>query len=137
MAVTDQTVVGTVADAFNAHDLERLSALLHEDVMFRAPGRIEGEGRAACVEFYRRWFAEFPDARVDERATQSVDDVAVEEGTFVGTHTGVAPTGRPVALDYVQVLRLRDGKHASVELMFDRLLMLEQLGLAPETESGP
>jgi uncharacterized protein (TIGR02246 family) len=137
MAVTDQAVVETAADAFNAHDLERLSALLHEDVVFPAPGGIEGEGRAACVDFYRRWFAEFPDARVDVRTTQIVDDIAVEEGTFTGTHTGVAPTGRPVALDYVQVLRLRDGRHASVELMFDRLLMLEQLGLARETEWGP
>jgi hypothetical protein len=72
MAVTDHSVVETVADTFNAHDLERLSALLREDVMFRAPRGIEGEGRAA-----------------------------------------------------------------SVELMFDRLLMLEQLGLAPDTESGP
>jgi uncharacterized protein (TIGR02246 family) len=137
MAIADHAVVETAADAFNAHDLERLSALVHEDVVFRAPGGIEGEGRAAWLDFHRRWFAEFPDARVDVRTTQVVDDIAVEEGTFTGTHTGVAPTGRPVALDYVQVLHLRDGKHASVELMFDRLLMLEQLGLAPETESGP
>jgi ketosteroid isomerase-like protein len=137
MTVIDQAVVETAADAFNAHDLERLSALLHEDVAFRAPGGIQGEGRAACVDFYRRWFAEFPDARFDVRTTQIVDGIAVEEGTFIGTHTGVAPTGRPVALDYVQVLRLRDGKHVSVELMFDRLLMLEQLGLAQEAESGP
>jgi hypothetical protein len=79
MAVTDQAVVETAADAFNAHDLERLSALLHEDVVFRAPGGIEGEGRAACVDFYRRWFAEFPDARVDVHTTQIVDDIAVEE----------------------------------------------------------
>ena len=66
-------------------------------------------------------------------------DVAVEEGTFTGTHQGVLhgpagdvpPTGRPVAVDYIQVLRFRDGKHISFNLMFDRLLMLEQLGLLP------
>jgi hypothetical protein len=29
------------------------------------------------------------------------------------------------------VLRFRDGKHASFNLMFDRLMMLEQLGLVP------
>ena len=66
-------------------------------------------------------------------------DVAAEEGTFTGTHQGVLhspagdipPTGRPVALDYIQVLRYRDGKHVSFNLMFDRLLMLEQLGLIP------
>jgi ketosteroid isomerase-like protein len=66
-------------------------------------------------------------------------DVAVEEGTFTGTHRGVLhspagdipPTGQPVAVPYVQVLRFRDGQHISFNLMFDRLLMLEQLGLIP------
>ena len=43
----------------------------------------------------------------------------------------VAPTGRAVRLDYLQVLRFRDGRHVSFNLMFDRLLMLEQFGLVP------
>jgi ketosteroid isomerase-like protein len=43
----------------------------------------------------------------------------------------IPPTGRAVAVDYIQVLRFRDGKHTSFNLMFDRLLMLEQLGLVP------
>ena len=46
-----------------------------------------------------------------------------------GTHDGVAATGRSVCLDYVRVVEVRDGKHVSLDLMFDRLLMLEQLGL--------
>jgi hypothetical protein len=33
------------------------------------------------------------------------------------------------------VLRFRDGKHISFNLMFDRLLMLEQLGLIPSPTS--
>jgi ketosteroid isomerase-like protein len=43
----------------------------------------------------------------------------------------IPPTGRSVRLDYIQVLRFRNGKHVSFNLMFDRLLMLEQLGLIP------
>jgi hypothetical protein len=31
----------------------------------------------------------------------------------------------------VQVLRFRDGAHVAFELTFDRLAMLEQLGLIP------
>jgi hypothetical protein len=41
------------------------------------------------------------------------------------------PTGRSVTADYIQVLRFRDGKHASFSLVYDRLQMLEQLGLIP------
>jgi hypothetical protein len=34
-------------------------------------------------------------------------------------------------VDYIQVLRFRDGKHTSFNLIFDRLLMLDHLGLFP------
>jgi predicted ester cyclase len=110
-----------------------------DDVVFVAPGPMRGEGRAACAAFYASWFGAFPDAHVEVDALHILGDVAVEEGTFTGTHDGVLhtptgaipPTGRSVRLDYVQVLRFRDGRHVSFNLMFDRLLMLEQLGLVP------
>ena len=36
-----------------------------------------------------------------------------------------------MAADYIQVLGFRDGKHVSFNLMYDRLQLLEQLGLIP------
>ena len=100
---------------------------------------MHGEGKAACAAFFGSWFTAFPDTHVDVQAVHIMDDVAVEEGTFTGTHNGVLsspmgdvpPTGRFVKVDYIQVLRFRDGKHLSFNLMFDRLMMLEQLGLVP------
>jgi ketosteroid isomerase-like protein len=76
---------------------------------------------------------------VEVHALHVSGEVAVEEGTFTGTHHGVlrspagdiAPTGRPVTVGYIQVVRFRDGQHATFHLMYDRLLMLEQLGLIP------
>ena len=47
----------------------------------------------------------------------------------------IPPTGRSVEVDYIQVLRFRDGKHVSFNLMFDRLTMLE-LGLVPTSEAA-
>ena len=126
-------------DTFNAHDIDSFREVLADDVVFRAPGGMRGEGKEACAEFYGSWFNAFPDAHVAVHDVHYVDDVAIEEGTFTGTHEGVLhtpagdipPTGRSVAVDYIQVLHFRDGKHASFNLMFDRLLMLEQLGLVP------
>jgi steroid delta-isomerase-like uncharacterized protein len=126
-------------ETFNAHDLEGFAAVLADDVVFRAPGGISGQGKAACAAFFGSWFGAFPDAHVQVHALHLSDDVAVEEGTFTGTHHGVLhgpggdvpPTGRRVSVDYLQVLRFRDGRHASFNLMFDRMLMLEQLGLLP------
>ena len=126
-------------DTFNAHDIDGFAEVLADDVVFVAPGGMRGEWKAACAEFYGSWFAAFPDAHVEVHDVHVLDDVVVEEGTFTGTHQGVLhspagdvpPTGRSVALEYLQVLRYRDGKHVSFNLIFDRLLMLEQLGLVP------
>jgi ketosteroid isomerase-like protein len=126
-------------DTFNAHDINAFAGVLADDVVFVAPGGMRGEGKAACVAFYGSWFDAFPDAHVEVHGIHIIDDLAVEEGTFTGHHNGVLhgpmgdipPTGRSVRVDYIQVLRFRNGKHASFNLMFDRLLMLEQLGLIP------
>jgi predicted ester cyclase len=124
---------------FNAHNIDGFKEVLADNVVFTAPGGLNGEGKEACAAFFGGWFAAFPDARVEVQAVHFIDDVAVEEGTFSGTQNGVLsgpagdipPTGRLVEVGYIQVLRFRDGKHISFNLMFDRLMMLEQLGLVP------
>ena len=139
MAMTAREAFEKGTATFNAHDLDGFTQVLADDVVFKAPGGMHGEGKTACATFFGSWFAAFPDGRVEVRAVHSVDDVAVEEGTFIGTQNGVlhgpmgdiAPTGRSIQVDYIQVLRFRGGKHVSFNLMYDRLLMLEQLGLIP------
>jgi ketosteroid isomerase-like protein len=124
---------------FNAHDLDGFAEVLADDVVFSAPGGVHGNGKPACVAFFGSWFTSFPDAHVEVQAVHVVDDIAVEEGIFRGTQSGVLhgpmgdipPTGRSVEVDYIQVLRFRDGKHVSFNLMFDQLTMLGQLGLVP------
>jgi len=139
MTMTAREAFETGTNTFNAHDIDGFAAVLADDVVFQAPGGMRGQGKPACVEFYGGWLSAFPDGHVEVHDVHFIDDVAVEEGTFSGTHNGVLhsttgeipPTGRSVSLDYIQVLRFRDGKHVSFNLMFDRLLMLEQLGVIP------
>jgi len=131
-------------EAFNAHDLEAFGELMSDDVVQTAPGGLRFDGKAAALEFYGVWFEAFPDCHVDVNRLIVDDDVAVEEGTFSGTHTGVfhspdgdiPPTGRPVKARYLNVVTFRDGKFISEDLMYDRLLLLEQLGLIPEPAAG-
>ena len=139
MTMTTREAFERGTDTFNAHDIKGFAEVLADDAVFDAPGGLHGEGKAACVEFYRSWFVAFPDARVEVHNAHILDDVAVEEGTFTGTHNGVlhgpigdvAPTGRSVRIKYIHVLRFRGGKHVAFNLMVDRLSMLEQLGLLP------
>src|SRR5215471_11180218 len=115
MTVREAFEKGTAT--FNAHDLHGFAEVLADNVVFKAPGGMQGEGKAACAAFFGGWLAAFPDGRVDVQAVHIIDAIAVEEGTFAGTHNGVLhgpmgdipPTGRPVNVDYIQVLRFRDG----------------------------
>jgi predicted ester cyclase len=139
MAMSAREAFERGTNTFNAHDMKGFAEVLADDVAFAAPGGIRGEGKTSCAEFFGAWFGAFPDAHVEVQRCHFIDDVAVEEGTFSGTHNGVLhspigaipPTGRSVELQYTQVLRFHDGKHVSFNLMFDWLTMLEQLGDAP------
>jgi ketosteroid isomerase-like protein len=139
MTMTTREAFERGTETFNAHDIDGFAEVLADDVVFSAPGGMHGAGRAGCAAFYAGWFAAFPDAHVEVQGLHVLGDVAVEEGTFTGTHDGplespagtIAPTGRPVRIEYVQVLRFRAGRHVSFNLMFDRLAMLEQLGFVP------
>jgi hypothetical protein len=139
MAMTIREAFEKGTDTFNAHDIEGFASVLADDVVYQAPGGVSGQGKAACAQFFASWFGAFPDAHVEVHRAHVTGDVVVEEGTFTGTHDGIlhtpagdiSPTGRRVAVDYIHVLRYRDGLHVSFSLLFDRLLMLEQLGLVP------
>jgi ketosteroid isomerase-like protein len=115
MAMTVREAFQKGTDTFNAHDIDGFTSVLADDVTYHAPGGMSGQGKAACAQFFAGWWDAFPDAHVDVHAVH------------------IASDGRPVAVDYIHVLRYRDGKHVSFNLLFDRLLMLEQLGILPTT----
>ena len=139
MAMTVREAFDKGSETFNAHDIDGFTGVLADDVIYTAPGGMTGQGKAACAQFFADWWDAFPDARVDVRGVHFAGDIVTEEGTFTGTHHGtlhspagdIPPTGRPVAVDYIHVLRYRDGMHVSFNLIFDRLSMLDQLGLLP------
>jgi len=131
-------------DAFNRHDIEEMGQLMTDDVRTRAPGVGEVRGKSAVKAFYKSWIDAFPDAKVEIKAVTCTDDQAIEEGVFTGTHRNtlhgpggdIPPTGRKVRVEYIQVLRYRGDLTSAFNLLFDRLEMLEQLGLAPSQEAA-
>lgn len=141
MTMTAREAFDKATEAFNAHDIDEFAGTLADDVVFHAPGGISGEGKEACAQFFAGWLGGFPDAHVEVHAVHITGDVAVEEGTFTGTHDGVLhtpagdipPTGRGVTAGYIEVHRFRDGKSIYSNLMYDQLELLEQLGLMPTT----
>ena len=77
----------------------------------------------------------FPDSRftIDDMIAEG-DRVATKK-TFTGTHTAdfgeIPATGRRVTLQYVDIMRLRNGRIVEHWLSMDQLSFLQQLGVAP------
>ncbi len=125
--------------AFNAHDLDGIINQYSEDAELTGPGGMEVKGRDAIREYTRGWLQGFPDAKLREINVIEAGDIIVEEGIFTGTQTGVfptpmgdiPPTGKPVEGKFVDIFVIKDGKVVSDHLTFDRLELMEQLGLVP------
>jgi predicted ester cyclase len=125
--------------AFNANDRGTMADLTADTSVATGPGGMRATGKQEVLEFNNVWLDAFPDAHVEVEKVHIDGGVAVDEGTFTGTHTGVfrtpmgdvPPTQKKVRGEYIGVSEFRDGKLVRQSLMFDRLQLMEQLGLAP------
>jgi len=136
---TIQELSARAERAFNAHDRGATEALCAPDSVLTAPGDMTCTGVKEVCDFLQSWWDAFPDAHITIRATHYAGDTYIEEGTFSGTHDGIfrtpmgdiPPTHRPVSGEYVTVVRCSTDHVLSQYLIFDRLQLLEQLGLVP------
>jgi predicted ester cyclase len=77
----------------------------------------------------------FPDCHftIDDMIAER--DQVVTKKTFTGTHegefAGVPPTGRKVTLQFVDIMRVRDGRIVEHWLSMDQLSFMQQLGVIP------
>jgi steroid delta-isomerase-like uncharacterized protein len=83
--------------------------------------------------FLGAFLGAFPDSHFAIEDMVAEGDRVVTKKTFTGTQTGefmgIPPTGRPVELTYVDILRVRDGKICEHWLSMDQLSFMQQLGV--------
>ena len=82
-------------------------------------------------------FEAFPDFNVTVEDVIAEGEKVVRRYTTRGTHQGQTemfgpPTGRQIEQKGITIHRIEDGKIAEEWEAFDSLIMLQQLGLAPE-----
>ena len=77
----------------------------------------------------------FPDSRVTIDDMIAEGDQVVTKKTFIGTHTGdfagIPSTGQTVTLQFVDIMRVRDGKIVEHWNCIDQLSFMQQLGVIP------
>jgi predicted ester cyclase len=79
----------------------------------------------------------FPDCQftIDDMVAEG--DQVVTKKTFRGTHTGefagIPATGKKVELQFVDIMRVRDGRIVEHWLSMDQLSFMQQLGVIPSS----
>ena len=129
-------IVRTYIDAFCRQDVDACLATFAPDGTYSDPGTSQPLSGQAIKDHFGGLFAGFPDATTETMALYAItEDLSVWRWVIHCTHTGsyrgLPPTGRSVILPGCEFIEVRASKVQRVEGYFDRLSMLQQLGLIP------
>lgn len=118
---------------------ETLATMVEDAYVNHVPVLTGGRGKAALGEFYARHFIPRmpPDLEMIPISRTIGADQVVDEMVLKFTHSvemdwmlpGIAPTGRPVEVALVAIVRFRDGKVAHEHIYWDQASVLLQVGL--------
>lgn len=138
MTTQAQRIVDLQRELWNTGNLETVKQVYSEHAERTDPNGHEPlrrRGMQEIAKFVAEVHTAFPDFKI--QITESVaegDHIAFHwtvTGTQNGEFQGVPASGRRVELSGMTLDRLRDGKVVSEHVYFDRLALLEQLGVAP------
>src|SRR5881398_1614788 len=129
-----------VQHEFSTRNTEDTLATMVEDAYVNhIPVLTGGVGRDQLREFYSKRFIPQmpPDTEMTPVSRTIGEDQLVDEMIFKFTHTirmdwmlpGVAPTGKPVEVPLVAIVRFREGKLAHEHIYWDQASVLVQIGL--------
>ena len=125
---------------FSTRNTEDTLATMVEDAYVNhIPVLTGGSGRDELREFYSKRFIPQmpPDTEMTPVSRTIGEDQIVDEMIFKFTHTipmdwmlpGIFPTGKPVEVPLVAIVRFRDNKLAHEHIYWDQASVLVQIGL--------
>jgi steroid delta-isomerase-like uncharacterized protein len=135
----NKRIMRRALDIWNSGDLSALDDIIAPGIVMHLRGRADVTG----LEAYRSYNVTLREAIPDQQWVLedllAEGDKAVLVWTLRGTHqgqlSGVAPTGRQVAVTGISVYRIADGKLAEIWVQSDTLGLLQQIGAIPT--AGP
>ena len=134
-----------LTDTLFSKDAEAIKQIYAPDAVMETPDQGTVRGREAIAAYLGELMTAFPDARYESAHEHESGDVAIDEGFFVGTHTGplpgpdgetIAPTGKAVRMRACDIATIRDGLVTQHRLYFDQMDFLGQLGLLPQEDAS-
>ena len=125
-----------VEEFWNRGELDAVDKLMTHDAAIHEPVTGSPDDLKAVATMIR---SAFPDwhSTVEEMLVEG--DRVAERWTGRGTHRGefqgISPTGKSVAVPGVVFYRIADGKIAEFRGQFDRMSLMQQLGVIPSTNA--
>jgi steroid delta-isomerase-like uncharacterized protein len=109
-------------------------ALIAPEMVYQDPAT-PLRGRAAYQQLLTMYRTAFPDARLTIEEQVAEGDSVLTRFSARGTHRGellgIAPTGKPVTLSILSLVRIVDGQIAEECERFDTANLLQQVGALP------
>jgi len=129
-------IVSTYIDAFCHQDLDACLATFAPDGTYSDPVTAQPLWGQALKDYFGAWFAGFPDATTETVGVHAItEDLVVWRWVLRGTNTGSnhdsPSTGRSLILSGCEFIEVGEAQVQRIEGYFDRLSILEQLGLVP------
>jgi predicted ester cyclase len=122
-------------EIFPSGDVDRLADVIAEDAIDHSARPDEPQGLVGAQQTMLWLGSVFSDQRWEIHQVVGEGDTVVVYCTLRGRHTGdllgIPPTNREVAMDYVQILRFRDGKAVERWGVRDDMALMRQLGSLP------
>lgn len=136
---TNKELVRRVFETLNDRDFDAFAATHASDVVLHDHEE-EFHGVDAAVEHERTIYDAFPDMEYRLEDILAEDDLVACRWTVAGTHEGefegIPPTNEAVEIPASGLMRVDDGEIAEVWLNYDRLGMLQQLGVVEPPGEG-
>jgi steroid delta-isomerase-like uncharacterized protein len=140
--------------AWNTHNLDELEALVTEDIVCEDPAMFgeTAHGRHEFRAFIELFFRAFPDVQVESTGTLYLAHQGMGMALpwrLTGTFTGelafwgkrygskpptLAPTGRAVDINGIDLYEFRDGLISRHTLIYDPVDFSQQIGLLPSLD---
>jgi ketosteroid isomerase-like protein len=135
-------VMDRVTEAIFNKDRATATSCYAPDAVAIAPDVGEIRGNENIVAWSWELVEAFPDAKYESANSYESGDTAIDEGYFVGTHTGplraptgeiISATGKPVRVPACDLATVKNGVITRHRFYYDQMDFLGQLGLLPES----
>ena len=131
-----QNLVDSVLELWNTGRAELAEQLYTETALRYDPNQPNpARGRQEITRYVSEVRAGFPDFKIDIREAIAAEGHLVTHWTCTGTHRGefkgIPATNKPIEIKGVALARIENNKVSEEHVYFDRLTMLEQLGVSP------